>query len=340
MRARRAADTLQAALGMRHQVGRALVLRDLQAIVRMGALGAMARSGLADALQRPGTASDLAGRAGCSDVELTGALLELGVALREVRRRDDTYSLRGRRLRAIASAASPDVAGLAEEAVAYDGPIYSALADHLRGLPPQPYDAHLGDVIARASRVTELVSGPFVAATTRELSPARVLDVGCGTGVNLRWLADAAPGADIVGIDLAADALAGARENLGRWRLAHRVWVEQADLDALPSHLTEPWDLVLLASNIYYWPPSERAGVLARLRGLTGGAGTVLALTTVPARPAISRHLDLALRVTEGCSRLPTADELRADATAAGFASVEVRELVPGTGFVALTASR
>ena len=101
---------------------------------------------------------------------------------------------------------------MVEEATAYDGPIYAALEGHLRGRPPAPYDAGLGDVIARASRLAEPVTGPWLAAHAAGARPARVLDVGCGSGVNLRWIAEALPGAAVVqGIDLDADPSPGHR---------------------------------------------------------------------------------------------------------------------------------
>ena len=223
--------------------------------------------------------------------------------------------------------------------MAHDGPIYAAMAEHLRGAPGRPYDAGLGDVIARVSRVAEPIVGPWIADTVRGLAPRRVLDVGCGTGVNLRWMARAAPaGATLVGVDVDPDAAEAARDNIRTWGL-DGVTTRQADLHALPPDLTsEPWDLVLLAQNIYYWPVEERSAVLARLRDLAGPAGTVVAITAVPTRMALVRNLDLVLRVIDGCGRLPTREELHSDATAAGFGQVSVRDIIPGGGMAALVA--
>jgi hypothetical protein len=157
--------------------------------------------------------------------------------------------------------------------------------------------------------------------------------------VNLRWLTEALPRADrLAGIDNDAAAIAAASENLQSWHLADRAEVRQADLDALPEDLGGPWDLVLLAQNIYYWPVEQRAGVLRRLRDLTGAHGTVLVLSAVPSRAAIGRHLDVVLRVTEGCYRLPTVAELRSDAEAAGFNTVRVGDLAPGLGMAGMVA--
>lgn len=305
----------------------------------MECLGALARCGLADALNQPGTAAELAGRAELTDVELTGALLDLGVAHGLLRRRGERYRVRGARMQAVAGGRAPDVSGLAEEATAYDGPIYASVDRHLRGLPPQPYLSGLGDVIARASRIAEPVVGPWLAAQGGARRSERVLDVGCGTGVNLRWLAGALPAAELTGIDLEAEAVDAAQANVGTWGLGERVQVRRADLRDEDETLAGPWDLIVLSQNIYYWPVGARAELLAGLRRRLGPEGAVLVVTVVPTRAAIGRHLDLVLRVTSGSYRLPTIEELRADAITAGFTQVRARDLVPGLGMAGMVAS-
>jgi SAM-dependent methyltransferase len=331
--ARRAVAT--AAMGARlpYKRARLRALRDFNAYLRLACAGVLSRSGLAVALRTPGPAADLASRAGLVDAELTEGLLDLAVSLRLVRRRGDRFSLRPGLVQAIASGRASDLEGLAEEVVAYDGPIYAALEQHLRGLEPQPYDAALGDLVAKVSRISEPVQGPWIADLARRARPARVLDVGCGSGVYLEWIAQACPTAELVGIDLDAKAVEVAVELLGA-----RASIRQADLMDLPVEPDAPWDLIVLSNNIYYWPVERRAGVLRRLRGLTNGAGTVVAITAVPTAMSVVRNLELVVRVSTGCDRLPTASELEADARSAGFADVDVRRLAPGLGLVALVA--
>ena len=75
-----------------------------------------------------------------------------------------------------------------------------------------PYDAALGGV---------------------EPEPARILDVGTGTGAGALRLAQRFPGAEIVGVDLAEAMLEQARRNTPD-ELRSRVRFERADASALP----------------------------------------------------------------------------------------------------------
>ncbi|MGH9113634.1 MAG: class I SAM-dependent methyltransferase [Acidimicrobiales bacterium] len=331
------AQTARHLLASRNRLARAALVRDVEPWLRVQFLGAAARCGVVGALREPGTGPEIARRAGLADVDLARALLELGVAVGELSQRGGRYRLRGRRVRAIASGDADDLAGLVEELVAYAAPIYAHLDEHLAGAPAGPYASEAGAVIARASQLVEHVVGPFLAAVATERQPASVLDIGCGTGVNLRWLGQGAPKARLVGLEVDPGALLLATDNVERWGLADRTELHLVDLDQWPDTSAEPFDLVLLAQNVYYWPPEDRAAVLERVRKIVAG-GTVVVVSTTPGTLAFGRHLDLVLRVTSGNWRLPTGAELRDDAVAAGFESVRVSLLAPRTGIVALVA--
>ena len=88
-------------------------------------------------------------------------------------------------------------------------------------------------------------------ALVRGIEAARVLDVGTGTGAIALALADELPGARVTAIDVSADALALARENVAR--TGFDVELLEHDLRAgLPDG---PWDLVV--SNPPYVEPEE-----------------------------------------------------------------------------------
>lgn len=72
-------------------------------------------------------------------------------------------------------------------------------------------------------------------------TPARVLDVGCGTGTHVLWLA--AQGFDVVGIDIAPLAIERARARAAATRVSGSVRFEIHDFLAAPRQ-DGPFDLV------------------------------------------------------------------------------------------------
>lgn len=315
-----------------------LIIRELDSWIRLEFLGVMVRSGIADALTSRMTVEEIATKTGVTDHGLLEALLALGVSLREVRHSDGRYSIRGRRLRAVASHSS-DLRGLVEELIVYDNPIYTALGSHLRGAPAQCYDADHGEVIAAASRVAEPILGPTVRFVARQARPSRVLDIGCGSGIYLRHVLELEPASTGLGIDLDHAAVAAASAHLVNLSGEARWEVRQGDIVAMAPDLGE-FDLALLMNNIYYWPPEHRVEVLRAIRGCIAPGGTLLLASAIPDGQPFSRHLDVMLRVTSGSHRLPTSDELDDDLGSAGFADVSVVEPVPRSGLVVATARR
>ena len=93
---------------------------------------------------------------------------------------------------------------------------------------------------------------PLAAALQRlETSPAHVLDVGTGTGLAARFLAERFPEAEIAGVDLAPAMVEEARRLLPE-ELAPRVRFQVADAAALPFE-DEAFDLVVLLNMIPFF---------------------------------------------------------------------------------------
>jgi SAM-dependent methyltransferase len=107
---------------------------------------------------------------------------------------------------------------------------------------------------------------PLAAALERlDASPARVLDVGTGTGKAARLVAERFPQAEVLGVDLAPAMVEQARRLLPP-ELPARVRFEVADASALPLR-NEAFDLVVLLNMIPFF------GELARV---TAPGGTVI----------------------------------------------------------------
>jgi tRNA (cmo5U34)-methyltransferase len=147
---------------------------------------------------------------------------------------------------------------------------------------------------------------------TLGLEVRRVLDLGTGTGVTLRTVLDAHPGARGVGVDASEEMLAAARALLP---------AEEADLcaqrleDPLPAG---PFDLVVSAFCVHHLASGEKAGLFARVAEPLRPGGRVVVADVVtpeepPARPTpIDPALDHPETVAEQLARLE----------AAGFGSV------------------
>jgi release factor glutamine methyltransferase len=97
-------------------------------------------------------------------------------------------------------------------------------------------------------------------AHLRGLDAPVVLDVGTGTGAIALAIADEHPGARVTAIDVSADALALARENVERAGLAVELLQYDAG-DGLPGG---PYDLVV--SNPPYVEPSDLATLMPDVR--------------------------------------------------------------------------
>jgi len=324
---------------LRHKRAHGLLVRDFVSWLRVEFLGTAASTGVLAALVEPRTVDDLARAVGATDVGLLEALLRVGESVGELEPdREGRWRLKGVRARAMVDPAVDGLAALPEEAVVYGTDVYRRLGDRLAGAPPGDYLTTHGEVVARTSRVAEPIFGPLLTDIVRTRRPRRVLEVGCGSGVNLRHVAEASPHVTGAGIDVDPAVVDLARRDLRDWGLGERFSVHEADVRHLPDDLAGPWDLVLLMQNVYYFDGADRTDLLRDLRGLVPGGAVLIATAVRGTGDPAAAHLDVVLRSTIGNTPLPTVDELRADLAAAGFTRVEARRLAPLQPLRALVA--
>jgi SAM-dependent methyltransferase len=315
---------------LRHKRAHGLLVRDFVSWLRVEFLGTAATTGVLAALGRARTVDELATALGVTDAELLGSLLRVGESVGELRCDDEgRWHLAGVRARAMIDPEVDGLAALPEEAVLYGTDVYRRLGERLAGAPAGDYLAQHGEIVARTSRVAEPIFGPLIADLVRADRPRRVLDAGCGSGVNLRHVGAASPHVTGTGVDLDAAVVHLAAGNLAAWGLSDRFATRQADLCHLPGDLAGPWDLVLLFQNIYYFPPAERPGLLEALRSLAPDGAVVVATAVAGTGDPAAAHLDVVLRSTEGNTPLPSAAEMHRDLAAAGFTSIDERRLAP-----------
>jgi SAM-dependent methyltransferase len=147
------------------------------------------------------------------------------------------------------------------------------------GVPYADYGADLRRFVSRINRpmyANQLGSEwlpalPDVHARLCAEPPARVADVGCGTGWSTIALARAYPKARVEGFDLDDASIAEARSNAEAAGVAERVQFTHADAGAIP---TQPYDLVCAFETLHDMADPIRA--LRHLRTLAGSTGAVL----------------------------------------------------------------
>jgi tRNA (cmo5U34)-methyltransferase len=114
-------------------------------------------------------------------------------------------------------------------------------------------ETYLEVIQAEVPRFDELQTATIEAVP---VEPARVLDLGIGTGETSRRLLQAYPGAEITGLDSSPEMVFGARELGIEVRLAR---IE----DPLPDG---PWDLVIAVLSVHHLPSEGKRDLFRRVR--------------------------------------------------------------------------
>jgi len=116
---------------------------------------------------------------------------------------------------------------------------------------------------------------PLLALAMRELPTlgpgARVLDLGCGPGAELAWLARRPGVREVVGVDQS-----GAMVDRARAVTPATVGVWRADAAALPSEVGGRFDLVIAVLSYHHFPDAASVTREARRMLRAGGALAVV----------------------------------------------------------------
>jgi len=134
----------------------------------------------------------------------------------------------------------------------------------------------------------------MVAVVLQHLDPSRalrVLDLGCGTGLNVLALAEALPRATVTGVDLSAASIAVAESARRRHPGADRVTLAAANYLAFSGG---PYEVIVSESVLYAIPVSDEA-LFGKIAGdlVPGG----LLVYTMPTN-ALTNRLIVGLRRT------------------------------------------
>jgi SAM-dependent methyltransferase len=318
---------------------RALTILDSRSLVRSLFLASAVRLELIGHLGTYRSAEELTELCASRRPDRLDAWLQVGIDLGELHRRGDRYRAVGRRARALAGGDAFLVAHYRSMLDYQVGP-YADLDRLLRGDPLGGRD----DLERYAKDIAEvsMAAAPFVSSmlcrVLAQLGPARVLDVGCGSGIYARVVLDSDPRVQVEGIDLAQSVIETARRELAEAGYGARAQLHVGDVREFLANSQGNFDLVMLLNNIYYFDSATRAELYRQLGSRLTRSGRLLLVSMTTPGSVAAAHLDFMLRCQSYKASLPNLADLEADLGSAGYEVVSVNKLVPTEPFFGVVA--
>ena len=307
------------------------------------------RTGLFDTLATlpPSTSEQIAAAAGLNEryvrewlgAMVTGRIMEYEPAAR-------TYWLPAEHAASLTRAAGPDNLALLAQLVALLGQVETPIVNVFRKGGGVDYSAfeRFHTLMAESSRATleaTLLTRtlPLVPGLADRLENGiDVLDVGCGEGVAIRMLAQRFPSSRFVGLDMAADAIAAAREEAERAGLRNARFVVQ---DAASFSASSAYDFITAFDAIHDQAAPRR--VLRAIREALRPAG-VFMMVDIAASSQLERNVENALAPllftvsTMHCVSVSLAQG--GEGLGACWGEEKARELLAEAGFTAIEVSQ
>ncbi len=255
----------------------------------------------------PKSLAEIARHLGIEAQEALEAYLQVGVRLKVLGRAQGKYRLSPWAAR-LARPENDALVAITQEIVSLHHKLIVATPRRLQEGRLWELQDQEGRLIARSSRVVEPLQRDLIAALFPAQGAVRLLEVGCGSGVYLKYAAEHNPNLMAIGVELQEDVIALTQENIAAWGLQERVRLVQGDI----RHLTfeEKFDIVTLYNNIYYFPVADRVALLERLRGFLKPGGFLVLTTACQGGQPLSELLNLWGASTAGCGRLPYVEEM------------------------------
>lgn len=311
---------------------------ELKSFYKLSYLAAAGEAGLINRLASGPATLDSLGEfyaAGGRGREALEAWLQMGVRLRLLNLGPRGYALRGL-AKKLARSENDPVLAMVEEVVELHHKLITSTIPKLSAGELWSLTDQNGELIARSSRVLEAFQAEIIKSTFPARGALRLLEIGCGSGVYLRYAAERNPSLTALGVEAAVSEVA--RTNLSTWGLESRVKIETGDIrEKVPD---EPFDIATLYNNVYYFPVEERVALLKHIGSFLRPGGFLLLTTCCQGGSLATEALNLWGAATNGAGRLPAEDELVSQLREGGYSTVKTNNLIPGDRFVAFQAFR
>ncbi len=317
------------------------IIRDWQAYVRMHFIYAGLESGLLEALRTPSSRDHLIQKLNVKRPEILDALLDVGLAAKELAYKNATYSIKGKRSKAITGHEGDMLAAMIQANITYYGSAYRNAADRMRGALLGDDLQKMGSLVARFSKIGEPFIRDFMTTIVTGKESMRVLDVGCGSGVFMQSIYDANQNATGIGIDIDEEVVNQAKQNMEEWGLGDKFRIIAGDILDPPKGLEGPFDLITLYNIIYYFRSEKRLELIDRLRSMLSPNGTLAIAMHFRSKGKDlgAANLNMVNCSLEGLTPLPDLNELTLQLNESGFNKIQTQRLMPASTFYGINAS-
>ncbi|MFH1033153.1 MAG: class I SAM-dependent methyltransferase [Pseudomonadota bacterium] len=316
------------------------VMQDWQVCIKFYFLFAALESGLLEGLRAPASREELLSRLAARRPEFLDALLELGLSLGQLAQKNGVYRLRGGLCQALLGPQGDMLAAVIQANATYYHSIYRQATARLRGAPDGDYLEEIAGTVARFSKFTEPFLRRFLKDHLPARGPARILDVGCGSGVFLHSAHAANPACAGLGLEMDSQVAEQARANLERWGMARDFAVAVGDIRQPPPEVRGPYEVITLFNLVYYFQDEERLAIFRSLRSLLAPGGVMLLASNLHSQGKDfgAANLNLATCSIKGCTPLPRAQDLCDQLRQAGFGKTPLTRIMPASTYYGIAA--
>jgi 2-polyprenyl-3-methyl-5-hydroxy-6-metoxy-1,4-benzoquinol methylase len=317
-----------------------LIMQDWRAFVRMHFIFTAYESGLLKDLAKPCDRETLLETLHVKRPELLDALLEIGLATKELAMQNGQFFIKGKRSKAVMGAEGDMLAALVQAHITYYNDTYRNAADRMYGADLSEDLDKIGNLIARASEMLQPVIKDFISTIVRGKRPIRVLDVGCGSGILLRGIYDVNPHATGVGLDIDEAVVRHAKHNIYSWGLGDRFEIRQGDIRRLTHEIVGPFDFITLINILYYFNREDRLTLMNDLRTMLSPKGRVAVTMTFHSRgkDISAANLNIVTSSLKGVTPLPKLEEITSLLKQSGFDKIKVHRFIPGSTYYGIVA--
>jgi SAM-dependent methyltransferase len=316
------------------------IMKDWQAFVRMHFIFAAYESGLLKALAFPCEREALIEKLHVKRPDLLDALLDVGLATKELGVKNQLFFIRGKRSKAIMNTRADMLAAVIQANITYYSGAYRHAADRMRGGELGDDLDKIGDLVARFSKIGEPIIKDFLKAIVSGKNPIRILDVGCGSGVFLQSAHSANRRATGVGLDIDEAVVRQAKDNIAAWGLKDRFDILHGDIRHPPDEIGGPFDLITFFNILYYFPEEDRSELLNNIRAMLSPQGVLAVVMNFRSGGTDlgAANLNMVNCSLKGLTPLPDSSEIAALLKRCGFARIEVHRFMPVSTFYGIVA--